>query len=76
MNMEPKRLMSGQRTPRKVRNLTGSRSESGGGDWKIDSVEKDERNSEERPTSESGRERDRVGCVGKERDAVRESEIG
>lgn len=64
----PKRLTLGDKSPRKNKNLTGSRSPVEG-EMKIRRDEKEERASEERPMSESGTERDSVGCVGKESDA-------
>jgi hypothetical protein len=73
MNTAPKRLARGHSVPRKTRNLTGSRSvwegDVGMGDWNARRVEKAERNRDERPTRERGRERERVGWEGKEREA-------
>lgn len=61
----------GQRMARKRRNLTGSRSRSPDTSvvWNIDNVEKDEMKSDERPTKLSGRDSDRVGREGNDRDA-------
>lgn len=64
----PKRLTLGDKSPRKNKNLTGSRSPVEG-EMKIRREEKEERAREERPMSESGTERDSVGWVGKESDA-------
>lgn len=65
----PKRLTLGDKSPRKNKNLTGSRSPVEG-EMKMRREEKEERAREERPMSESGTERDSVGWVGKESDAL------
>lgn len=70
----PKRLIPGDKSPRKNKNLTGSRSPVEG-EMKIRRDEKEERAREERPMSESGSERDSVGWVGNERDAFRRGVI-
>jgi hypothetical protein len=67
MKSAEKRLMAEERRPRKNRNFEGSRSCEGV--RKGERVEKEERMREERPMSESGTERDNVGCVGNDRDA-------
>jgi len=63
MKVALNRPMTGQRIPRNVRNLTGSSSVSREGKvvWKYFKEEKVARHSEERPTKERGRERERVG---------------
>ena len=71
MKSDAKRLISGQRIPRKVKNLTGSSSVvSSNVVWKYRNDENDARQREDSPTRESGSDSESVGWAGKESEAV------
>lgn len=69
MNSAPNRLTAGQISPRKMMNFRASNSRVTV--WNIERVENEDKTRDDRPRSESGTERDRVGYAGKDNDALR-----